>query len=110
MRTLSQILCGTLATVTFAIGPVQAALSGPTGNEWQLKRLFAPTQRQLTQEAKGKVFIYYGLRDVDIERAMREEFNRVQNMMFAGTIITNEGEPKKDVASGDWLREDDGCD
>ena len=85
-------------------------MSSPTGNEWQLKRLFAPTQRQLDLEAQGKVFIYYGLRDIDVERAMREEFDRVENMMFAGTIVTNKGEPKKDVASGDWLREDDGCD
>ena len=110
MTTLRQILCGTVATVTFFIAPAQAAMSSPTGNEWQLKRLFAPTQRQLAQEAQGKVFIYYGLRDVDVERAMLEEFDRVENMMFAGTIITHKGNPKKDVASGDWLREDDGCD
>ena len=110
MRTLTQILCGSLATVTLAMATAQAAMSDTTGNEWQLRRLFAPTERHLAQESKGQVFIYYGLRDVDVERAMREEFGRVENMMFAGTIVTNEGKPKKDVASGDWLREDDGCD
>jgi hypothetical protein len=77
---------------------------------WQLKRLLSPDENQLKLERQGRVYIYDGLRDRDIHRALNEQFNRVGSMMFIGTIITNEkGKPKKDIGTGLILTEPDDC-
>jgi hypothetical protein len=50
--------------------------------EWQLRRLFEPTQGELKQESKGRVVIYDGLEAEQVERAMKQEFDRIGSMMF----------------------------
>jgi hypothetical protein len=41
---------------------------------------------------------------------MHEQFDRVESMMFIGTIITDEkGKPKKDKETGAVVREDEDC-
>ena len=89
---------------------VHAAMSNPAIEDWQRERLFDPSQRQLTLEKKGKVFVYVGLTDRDVARALDEEFDRVDSMMFANTIVTDEeGEPERDEETGEVVVEDDGC-
>ena len=54
--------------------------------------------------------IYEGLRDIDIQRAMDEEFGRVENMMFIRTIKTDEtGKTARDPETGVAVTSDDGC-
>ena len=100
-----------LATVTvLASTLVHGAMSDPLGEDWQRQRLFDPTEHQLQQEQKGQIFVYVGLTDQDVVRAMDEHFDRVESMMFANTIVTDEsGEPKRDEATGSVVVEDDGC-
>ena len=51
-------------------------------SEIERRRLLDPTSGELRAEATSRVYIYEGLRDRDVERALEEEFKRVQNMMF----------------------------
>jgi hypothetical protein len=45
-----------------------------------------------------------------VNQAMDKQFDRIQNMMFVGTIVTDvQGEPVVDD-QGDVIAEDDGCD
>lgn len=100
------IATATLLTTTM----VHAAISDPLVEDWQRKRLFEPTARQIALEQKGKVFVYVGLTDRDVAKALEEEFDRVDSMMFANTIVTDEeGEPKRDEETGGVVVEDDGC-
>lgn len=79
--------------------------------QWQLTRLFSPTENDLKNEAKGQVFIYSGLKDIDVDRALDKNFNRIQSMMFIKTKITDsDGEPKVEEKTGITLAENDGCD
>ena len=76
----------------------------------ELRRLFEPTAAELTAEASGRIYIYEGLRDIDVERAMGEEFKRVESMMFIRTKKTTEtGGIAKDPGKGTATVQDDGC-
>lgn len=97
---------GLSATAAQAAGPERVTI----GNSWQMTRLFAPSGTALKQEAQGSIVIYEGIRDVDVERAMDEQFDRVEHMMFVGTVVTDEeGEAVVDPESGQAVTEDDGC-
>lgn len=76
----------------------------------ELRRLFQPTEKELSAETQGKVYIYDGLSDADIQRAMDEEFDRIDSMMFIRTKITDKQKPG---GKGDETRAvvlaDDGC-
>lgn len=91
-------------------------LGGMTGvwaadvREIELRRLFEPTQSELQQEAQGRVYIYDGLHDKDVERAMGKEFHRVESMMFIREKETDDaGEVLKNPETGAAVVEDDGC-
>lgn len=79
-------------------------------SEIERRRLFAPSPGELRAEAAGRVYIYEGLRDTDVERALEEEFKRVQNMMFIRVKPTDAGgNPVKDPKTGAEYVQDDGC-
>lgn len=78
--------------------------------DWYMKQLFEPTHAQLQQEAGGRVRIYSGLIDTDVARALDEQFDRIEYMMFTGTIMTDvSGEVLTDPETGTAQVEDDGC-
>jgi hypothetical protein len=98
-----------IGLVTLMSSP-QAAFSDSLYSRWQMQRLLQPGQAQLQAEQKGKVFIYQGLRDKEVDRVVHKQFDRLQAMMFVDTIMTDEqGQPKRDPSSGDVMYEDDGC-
>ncbi|HEB59218.1 MAG TPA: hypothetical protein ENJ01_08350 [Gammaproteobacteria bacterium] len=79
-------------------------------DSWQQNRLFTPSEVARAQEEAGAVIIYEGMRDVDIERAMDEQFDRVEHMMFVSTVITDEdGNPLVDPETGRVQTESDDC-
>lgn len=85
-------------------GPSQAA------DSWQEKMLFSPTSSQIELEKRGRVMIYDGLRDTQVARAMDNQFDRIESMMFVRTIVTDsEGKILRDEQTGDVIVEDDGC-
>lgn len=103
-------LLAVLALVFLVSAQVARGQAQPLDEDWQRQRLFNPTASDLEAERKGRVFIYDGLLDVDVERALNEQFDRIESMMFVGTVVTEEsGEPATDEESGLLLTEDDGC-
>lgn len=76
----------------------------------ETRRLFSPTPAELAAESGGRVYIYDGFRDVDIDRAMDQEFARIENLMFIRTKKTDpKGEIRKSPETGEAMVEDDGC-
>ena len=78
--------------------------------EIEKRRLFSPTTAERASQDRGQVYIYDGLRDVDIGRAIDEHFGRVEHMMFIRVKITDDrGKPAKDPSTGAAVINDDDC-
>ena len=82
-----------------------------SADSWQERMLFKPTPAQLDMErSRGRIMIYDGLLDVQVATAMEQQFDRVEYMMFTGTVVTDDrGEALVDEETGQVLVEDDGC-
>ncbi|UCE89963.1 MAG: hypothetical protein JSW10_03810 [Pseudomonadota bacterium] len=79
-------------------------------DRWQTNRLLHPTNNERSRERGGHIVIYDNLKDVTVEQALDEHFDRIENMMFTRILITDEaGQVQRDPASGRLLMEDDGC-
>ena len=89
--------------VVLLVGTLLATL--PPGaiaeDSFQMNALFSPSQAQLRAEARGHIMIYDSLDEQVVERALDEQYERIENMMF--TRIRH-AEPDGDVSV-----EDDGC-
>ncbi len=71
---------------------------------WQKERLMNPNKTTLQMERqKNQVFIYEGLTLSDVEKALDKNFDRVEHMMFVGTVLPP-------TADGTYQKEEDGCD
>jgi len=78
--------------------------------KWHHNRLLSPSPADQKSEKQGAVVIYDGLTDVTVNKALDQHFDRIQNMMFTRTVITDEnGDPQLDPITGNKLVEDDGC-
>jgi hypothetical protein len=98
----------TSAVITILVA-VHAA-SALAGESWQETMLFHPPATQLEAERRGRIMIYDGLKDTQINQAMDTEFDRIQSMMFVRTVSTDtSGESSRDEQTGPVVVEDDGC-
>ena len=94
---------------------ITALLSRPVtvsaADSWQVKMLFDPTPTQLEMEqTRSRIMIYHGLKDVEVTSAMDDQFDRIEHMMFTGTVATDSrGEALIDEETGEPVVEDDGC-
>jgi hypothetical protein len=73
--------------VLVAPSVIAALISGPLAQakdlrDIELRRLFEPTPAEVRAEQQGRVYIYEGLKEEDIARAIKEQFKRVDSMMF----------------------------
>jgi hypothetical protein len=99
---------GTLSRLMF-IALFLGALLEPTAQAadandgFQTNALFNPTPSQLKAEARGRVMIYDGLDNTVVERALDEQFDRIEHMMF---VRTRQSTPDDD---DEYIVEDDGC-
>lgn len=64
--------------------------------QWQLRRLNEPTERERRHEREGNVYIYEGLTDRVVDQVLSTHFDRIEYMMFLGTLKT---EPTGEVRS-----------
>jgi len=95
------------ATCALFLGIAACATEVPRysdDSDWQLKLLMTPSPSQLAAEQSGRVFIYDSLEMGEVNAALDENFERMQNMMF---IRINHLPP---TGSGPAEVEDDGCD
>lgn len=83
--------------VALAEGPAQAADS----MNWNQRMLFQPSYAMLKAESRGRVNIYDGLHEAEVDRALDQQFGRIQAMMFTGT--------RRVVEEGTVVADDD-CD
>jgi hypothetical protein len=110
MQTSSTAVRASLLAVCATIGVTSGQAWSADVSEIELRRLFQPTDAELAAEERGRLYIYEGLRDTDVQRALDEEFERVDNMMFIRTRKTDQaGEVKRDEETGEEEYEDDGC-
>ena len=74
----------------FIIPALLVASSSIHADTYQERMLFTPSESNLQAEARGFIMIYDGLKNETIERAMNEQFNRIENMMFVRTKYVQE--------------------
>jgi len=80
-------------------------------NNWQMSRLFHPTEADLASEKKGRIMIYDGVTDKTVDRALDEHFDRIGALMFTRTIVTDDtGNPLRNPETNEIVVEEDGCD
>jgi hypothetical protein len=100
----------TLPAGTATTDPAVTAAAVTHASKWQLRRLMEPTSAELARELAGEVVIYDSLTDKEVEAAMSAHPERIRNMMFLGTIVTDdEGEAFFDPLGPGFIREDEGC-
>ena len=80
------------------------AMAEGANNRFQYNALFNPTTGQLKAEDRGRVMIYDGLDNAEVERALDEQFERIEHMMF---IRTRQSQADDD-GEEDTV-DDDGC-
>ena len=68
----------------------------------QKKRLDRPSRVvRKAEQLRQSVFIYESMKQQDVENAMEQQFDRIENMMFIKTRLLNE--------EGEEEIEEDGC-
>ncbi len=105
MNTYTTIILALLLGTTTQIQFMRADESS-----WQMRQLFEPTKARLESENQGKILIYQGLKDTDVNRVMDDQYERIEYMMFINIMVTDtEGQPLSDPDTGEVIVEDDGC-
>lgn len=87
-----------IAAALIGVSITGTALADPMS--WQERRLFQPTATQLAAESRGQVMIYDRMDSGVVDKALDNEFSRMENMMF---IRVQDREPEGTV------EEDDDC-
>lgn len=101
-----------LVLLALGIGAAgSASAESPAARAWKVNRLMNPGDGDRAIEAKGRVMIYSGLTDREVELAMDEHFDRIENMMFVRTVVTDdEGQARRVPQTNELVVESDGCD
>ncbi len=94
LANVKNILLASILTVT--------GTSAFAMNSFYQKTLFNPSDSMLKAESRGRIMIYDSMDNETVERAMDEQFDRIDNMMFVRTHYVQ--------ANGDHYVDDDGCD
>ena len=86
MNTITAALRGVVPALLLAALAGNGFAASPFKYEsGQERRLMEPSGKELTDESRGKVFIYDGLEADKVDRAMDEHFERIDSMMFTRT-------------------------
>lgn len=110
MNTMTRMIAVIFAATIFVSSYNSWADDSGFYTQWQLDRLFQPTQQDLDLEQDGEVFIYSGIKDDEITRAMDQFYDRISSMMFVDTIrMDNESNPSINPETDEEEIDDDGC-
>ena len=78
----------TIAALVLALSTV--ALPASARDSYQERVLFSPSSEILQAEANGRIMIYDGLNNETVEKALDDQFDRIENMMFVRTVYVQE--------------------
>lgn len=87
-----------IAMVTVSLQASRADAATPGSNAWERRQLHHPSDKLLKMEQRGRVTIYDGLQESEVNKAMDEQFDRIDRMMFIR------------MKTEDGYGLDDGCD
>ena len=75
----------------------------------QYKRLTTPSNQQTKKESEGKVYLYIGMKDKEVEKVLDSDFDRIENFLFMSVIVTGKtGSPSRNK-QGQIVLESDDC-
>lgn len=112
MRTARRVIgCLLVAMACLPAAPACAVETSPDASlhQWQLRRLNDPTEQERAQERHGRVYIYDGLTDREVDEALDAHFDRIEHMMFMGTRRTAPNGQVSTDANGAVETESPGC-
>ena len=96
------------ASAAILISASALAADSEKVDSYQQNALFQPSNGQLTRESQGLVYIYDGLTDKTVNKAMDVQPDRIKSMMFVNTKITDKsGNLLRDAETDEILVEDD---
>ena len=101
---LIRACCASCALTWGAAAPATEAPPPDAAGDYQIKRLMTPGPADLAAEARGGIYIYDSLDIRQVDAALDQHFDRIENMMF---IRIHHPQPS---VSGPVMVEDDGCD
>lgn len=100
--------CINCIAITILTSTAGLAEDNQTIDSYQQNALFQPSNNQLVRESQGLVYIYDGLTDKTIDKAMDGQPDRIKSMMFVNTKLTDEnGNLLRDAETGEILEDDD---
>jgi hypothetical protein len=91
-----------LLLIVIPVLSISFTVAADSQSDYQLRRLFDPTDSEYAAEYKGRIHIYDGLTSVQVDDALNKHFPRIDNMMFTRIVQIDE--------QGEQYVEDDGCD
>ena len=94
--------CTRLRRVATTIGLLVLSSTYGYAGDFQQNLLFSPSQHILLAEADGRIMIYDQLKSETVDKAMDDQFDRIENMMFVRTQYQQE--------DGNYEAMNDDCD
>ena len=99
-----------IAAVAVGTVSLSSGMQAKDLRDIELRRLFKQTTEALRQGRAGRVYDCDGLKEADIQRVMREQYSRVDSMMFI-RVKSTPAPPQEDPsgAPAPTYHQDDGC-
>jgi hypothetical protein len=83
-KTINGNIIATGFSILLGLGASQPVVAGDALDQYYRDILFNPSESLLRAEARGRVTIYDSLDSEVVDRALDEQFSRIENMMFVG--------------------------
>ena len=110
--TFTPMLVSAVISILSVSDPGLGVLKDPDQalHDWQVRRLMQPLPHEREKERNGGIYIYDSLTELEVDTALDSNFDRIQNMMFMGTLKTDaSGQPMLDASTGQVVQESGGC-
>ena len=83
-KVISENIIATDFSILLGLGASQPVVAGDALDQYYRNILLNPSESLLRAEARGRVTIYDSLDSEVVDRALDEQFSRIENMMFVG--------------------------
>lgn len=107
--TIFMTACGLIFFIAVSMLATGNTFAAQQYEKWQKQRLMQPTKPQLENERRGHIFIYDGMSEQDVDRAMDQAFGRIDSMMFINIKTKEDGGNVPSTNNDTSDTDDDGC-